>query len=175
MNKNGSRMAFYTILSKLVSQLLTLMLWAKHGLLFSLVLSSNPICVPCPCKTERTSDVNSGKCSCWRCLISFFSHPAPQHSLDEANIPISANFDFQQFFLIISNSDIFNKFSEPFATIRFVQQVLRGCGFHLSSSYRCLPSSYSLTHLWRVFLLPSTPQDNLSKALGRLFCGPDEK
>lgn len=48
-------------------------------------------------------------------------------------------------FFIISNSDIFNKFSELFATIGFVQQVLREEGHHLSSSYKYLPSGYSLT------------------------------
>lgn len=48
-------------------------------------------------------------------------------------------------FFITSNLDIFNKFSELFATIGFVQQVLRGDGRHLSSHYKYLPSGYSLT------------------------------
>lgn len=48
-------------------------------------------------------------------------------------------------FFITSNSDIFNKFSELFATIGSVQQVLRGDGRHLSSRYKYLPSGYSLT------------------------------
>lgn len=82
--------------------------------------------------------------------------------LAQTDTPILANFDFQLAFLI-SNSNVFNNFSEIFSTIKSVPQVLCGNSFHLSPSYKYLLFGYS-ADLWCIFSLPSASHGCLSKA-----------